>query len=169
MPLEPELKAHIEAVLQHLNAERDDVQQQAATLQTRLNDLNHSISTISKSLEQDAPSYRPSAPARPANEKYANMSVRWAILDLLSDSAGMATAEIAEALIAGGVRTRAANFANNVSAVLSTTMKEQHNEVYQTSEGKWILTDRGKGAIEYIHSTPRFRAAMRGRPYFARI
>lgn len=69
----------------------------------------------------------------------------------------MSTAEIAERLKAGGVQTKAANFANNVSAVLSTTMKEQHKEVQQLPDGTWELTDNGESAIEHIRTTPKFR------------
>ena len=96
------------------------------------------------------------------------MSVRWAILDLLAESEAKTTAEIAEALIAAGVQTRAANFANNVSAVLSSTMKEGHDEVQQLPDGKWQLTENGRSAIEHIRTTPRFQGAMRGTRTFAK-
>lgn len=72
----------------------------------------------------------------------------------------MNTSEIAEALKAAGVQTRATNFANNVSAVLSTTMKEKHSEVEQLPDGRWQLTETGVNAIEYIRTTPRFRRAL---------
>src|SRR5208283_5039521 len=121
-------------------------------LQARVRDFNTSIATVNKSLDADTstPSKLPLATSRPPNSKYANMSVRWAILDLLNDSEPMTTAEIAEALKAEGVQTRAANFANNVSAVLSTSMKEQHSDVRQLHDGKWELTESGRSAIEHI-------------------
>lgn len=165
MPLTSDLKPHYEAVLHDLQAEHQQVQQQVGSLQARLKELHNSISTLAKRLNPDAPpsSYSP-APSRPPNQKYANMSVRWAILDLLADSQkAMTTAEIADALLAAGVQTRAANFANNVSAVLSTTMREDHNEVQQLPDGKWELTEKGKEAIEYIRTTPKFLGAVRGR------
>jgi len=96
------------------------------------------------------------------------MSVRWAVLDLLAESEPKTTAEIAEALIAAGVQTKAANFVNNVSAVLSTTMKEAHSEVQQLADGKWQLTENGRSAIEHIRTTPKFRGAMRGTRPFTR-
>jgi hypothetical protein len=164
VPLTNEEKTHYEFVKNSLEMQRDDVQQQVANLQIRLNDLHHSISTISKCLtpDTDAPSSRPPSPTR----SYANISVRWAILDLLSDSQPRTTAEIAETLLAAGIRTRATNFANNVSAVLSTTMlKEPHTEVRQLTDGKWELTEKGKAAIDYIRSTPKFRGAMRSRAF----
>ena len=157
MPLTSDLKPHYEAVLHDLEAERQQVQQQLGSLQARLKELHNSISTLAKRLNPDAPlsSSYPLAPPRP-NYKYANISVRWAILDLLNDSSAMATSEIAEALKSAGVQTRAANFANNVSAVLSTTMKE-HGEVQQLPDGKWELTENGKQAIAHIRTTPKFR------------
>src|ERR1019366_10259401 len=130
MPLNSDLKSSYQAVLHDLESERQQVQQQIAPLQARLKELHASIVTLAKRINPDASSQF-TAP-RPAPLTYANMSVRWAILDLLMDSqTAMATAEIADALLAAGVPTRAANFANNVSAVLSTTMKEKHNEVQQ--------------------------------------
>jgi hypothetical protein len=166
MPLTPDLRASYEAVLRDQESERDEIQQQVSAAQARLKELHNSITTLQKRLNPDALATISSSssvtPSRPPSRKYASMSVRWAILDLLAESEPKATAEIAEALIAAGVQTRAANFANNVSAVLSTTMKEQHHEVQQSPEGKWELTEKGRGAIEHIRTTPRFRGAMSG-------
>jgi len=86
--------------------------------------------------------------------------VRWAILDLLADSEAMTTAQIAETIKAGGVPTRASNFVNNVSAVLTTTMKEKHKEVQQLPDGRWELTDNGRNAIAHIRTNPKFRRGL---------
>jgi hypothetical protein len=159
MPLNSDLKSHYEAVLQDLESERQQVQQQIAASQARLKELHTSIVTLTKRINPDAPSY-PTAPLRPAHTKYTNISVRWAILDFLNDSQAMTTPEIAEALKAAGIQTRAANFANNVSAVLSTTMCKEHAEVQQLPDGKWELTEKGQDAIAHIRTTPRFRRAV---------
>jgi hypothetical protein len=164
MPLTPELRASYEAVVRDQESERDEIQQQVSVGQARLKELHNSISTLLKRLNPDTVTASPFGsvtPSRPPSRKYAYMSVRWAILDLLAESEPKTTAEIAEALIAAGVQTKAANFVNNVSAVLSTTMKEEHGEV-QLADGKWQLTENGKSAIEHIRTTPKFRAAMRG-------
>jgi hypothetical protein len=71
----------------------------------------------------------------------------------------MATAPLADALKAAGVQSKAAIFANNVSAVLSTTMKEA-NEVQQLPDGRWELTETGIGKIEHIRATPKFRRGI---------
>jgi hypothetical protein len=160
MPLSSDLKASYEAVLQDLESQRADVQHQVGELQKRLHDLNHSIGTISKSLTPETSS-SPLLISRPANHKYANTSVRWAILDLLSDSEPKTTAEIADALLTGGIPTKAANFANNVSAVLSNTMKESRKDVEQLPDGKWKLTDSGHATIEHIRSRRESRGPNR--------
>ncbi len=169
MPLTPELRASYEAVLRDQESERDEVQQQVSAGQARLKEVHNSISTLLKRLNPDAVTSPSSSvnPPRQSSRKYAYMSVRWAILDLLAESEPKTTAEIAEALIAAGVQTKAANFVNNVSAVLSTTMKEAHGEV-QLADSKWQLTENGKSAIEHIRTTPKFRGAMRGTRTFTR-
>lgn len=157
MSLNADVKASYEVVLCDLEAEKQQVQQQLVPLQARLKELHNSIVTLSKKLSPEAPLFRFPTPIRPSSQKYANISVRWAILDLLNDTSSMSTAEIAEALREKGVRTKAANFANNVSAVLTTTMKERHKEVEQLPDGKWQLNVNGKNAIEHIRTTPKFR------------
>ncbi|MFZ1010321.1 MAG: hypothetical protein WAN65_26015 [Candidatus Sulfotelmatobacter sp.] len=166
MPLTPELRVSYEAVLHDQESERDEVQQQVSAGQARLKELHNSISTLLRRLNPDAPTISSSSsatPLRPSSKKYATISVRWAILDLLAESEPKTTAEIAEVLSMAGVQTRAANFVNNVSAVLSSTMKEAHDEVQQLPDGKWKLTVNGQSAIEHIRTTPRFRGAMRSR------
>src|SRR5260370_22666435 len=100
MPLNNELKSSYEAVLHDMEDDREQTLEQVSALQARLKELHNSISTLRKRLDLDAPSSKPQIVSRPPNQKYANMSVRWAILDLLSDSRGRTTAEIAEELLA---------------------------------------------------------------------
>jgi len=140
-----------------LVAERTSVQTQLAELSARMRELNNSIGTLSKRLHPESSS---PSPANPNSQKYARLSVRWAILDTLTDTGPLATADIAEALTACGVETKAANFANNVSAVLSNTMKERHKEVVQLPDGRWELNENGKQAIAHIRTTPKFRSAV---------
>ena len=52
------------------------------------------------------------------------------------------------------MRTSASNFKNNVSAVLSS-MKSQRNEA-DVQDGKWVITESGRRAIEHIRNSPRF-------------
>ena len=128
---------------------------QAAFWQTRIKELNNSIQTIVRTLNPDTASFQ-STPLRSSGLKYEFMSVRWAILDHLHDSGPKTTAEIAEALKAAGIRSKATNFVNNVSSVLTTTMK-MHDEVQQLPDSRWELTENGINAIEHIRNTPKFR------------
>jgi hypothetical protein len=162
MSLNTEERASFEIVLKVLLAELDQVQEQLSPLQAKQKELHHSINTISARLTPDP--LLPTRPltARSASQKYTHMSVRWAILDLLSDAAALSTAEVAEELLNHGVQTKAANFANNASAVLGSMMKGSHKEVQQTSDGKWQLNENGKQAITYIRTTPKFRRALYG-------
>jgi len=168
MPLNIELRANYEAVLRDLEADRANVQQEIASLGARMRELQASIYTLSRKVNPDSdPTLsHPTPTLRSPGHNYANISVRWAILDLLHDSEGMTTSEIAEALRAGGVQTKAANFVNNVSAVLTTTMQKSHKEVEQASEGKWRLTETGVSAIEYIRTTDKFRRGCTARTAF---
>ena len=95
-----------------------------------------------------------------ADQKYASISVHWAILHLLSEAKQpMTSAEIAEALTAAGVKTRAANFTNNVSAVLSANMRPKGEEEVEMIDGKWMLTEKGRNKIAFIIANPKFRRA----------
>lgn len=152
-----EQRSAYELVLRDLEAEKQQIQEQLAPLQARARELHNSIVLISQKLAPSNPLHRTPVPIRPASMKYANISVRWAILDLLHDAGPMSTAEIAETLVDKGVQTKAANFANNVSAVLSTTMKEKHSEVEQLADGKWQLNENGRNAIIHIRTTTKFR------------
>jgi hypothetical protein len=163
MPLSSDKRAGYEIVLRDEEQERDELLQQISGLQSRLKEVQGHISHVSRKLTEDTPSNNPLAqtPLVPrTNHRYALTSVRWAVLDLLSNSEPMTTAAVAEALKAAGVQTRATNFANNVSAVLSTTMRDKRSEVHQLDDGRWELTENGKNSIAYIRTTPKFRRAL---------
>jgi hypothetical protein len=157
MPLSNEEKSAFEIVLHNFELERQAIQQQLSALQSRLKVVNGGILAVSNRLNPDSPSSNQIQFLRPPGDKYATVSHRWAILDLLNDSPAMTTAEIAETLSAAGSRTKSKDFVSTVSAVLSSNMKE---EVRQLSDGKWELTATGREAIEYIRTTPKFRGAM---------
>jgi NurA-like 5'-3' nuclease len=149
-----ELKNHYDAVLRDLQSERTRVHSELGNLQRKIKELDFNIATLARRVDPTVvqQSFQNLSP----ETKYAHISVRWAILDLLHDASGpMATADIADALKKAGVKTRAANFTNNVSAVLSTTMKG--DEEVEVADGKWKLTEKGWSAIRHIRSSPKFR------------
>ena len=163
MNLSKEEKSAYEIVKARQEAERGSIQVQLAVLGSRMRELNGSIATLAKDLQVDSATLFPLPPAvRSSGPRYANLSTRWAILDTLVDSGPMATSEIAEALKSAGFSTRAANLANNVSAVLTNTMRDVHHEVQSLQDGRWELNEKGKHAIAHIRTTPKFLRAVRG-------
>jgi hypothetical protein len=147
-----DIKLHLQAVLDHYCEVRNQTHAQVSELQAKLKEQQNTIASLAKEL------YGSSVPPSVnliGSMKYANISVRWAILDVL-ESGPLATADIADILKREGVTTKAANFTNNVSAVLSTTMKGV-DEVRQTPDGKWELTEKGQNAIYHIRPSPKFK------------
>jgi hypothetical protein len=149
-----EIKTHYDAVLGDLQKRRDAICQEISERQARLKELQNTIASISR-LTNPTGSAQTIIQAS-TGPKYSNLGVRWAILDLLGESGPMATSDVAEVLKREGVISNALNFTNNVSAVLSTTMKGK-GEVQQTADGKWELTDAGKNSIHNIHLDFKFR------------
>lgn len=93
--------------------------------------------------------------AAPTAGKFSGMSVRWAILYLLSETSGpLGTSEIAETLSKGGITSNAQRFAGNVSAVLSGMVNQRH-EVEQIGSG-YQITDQGRAAWEAIRRSPQW-------------
>lgn len=161
MALSPELKAAYELVLKDLESEKTQVRTEVAALQRRLRELDQSVTTHRRKLglqpETSFAVVQGTLPL-PLDQKYAFISVHWAILHLLSEASGpMTTAEIADALMKAGVKTRAANFVNNVSAVLSANMRPKGEEEVELLEGKWRLTEVGRSKIAFIVASPKFR------------
>ncbi len=99
----------------------------------------------------------PSEVQREARQRYANMSVRWAVLKHLAEDRGfmgrpMKTADISESLTSGG--NEKASKAT-VSAVISD-MVNKRNELEQNEEGGYALTDNGRMAWNAIVHSARY-------------
>lgn len=165
MSLSGDLKNQYSAVLEDLEREREQLHQQVGNLQRQLREMDNGITTIRRRIDPNldiatkAPSViemQPSSAKFLPEQKYAFVGVRWAILHLLNESGAMTTSDIAENLKASGVRTKAVNFANNVSAVLSQTMRPRGKEEVESFQGKWRLTEIGKNKIAHIMTTQDF-------------
>src|SRR5712692_8760699 len=110
-----DLKTHYEAVLKDLENERGEVRRELAELHSKLRELDYSIASLSRriGLTPTPTVARPALATTTAHglgQKYAKISVRWAILHLLSENTPMVTSDIADVLKENGVTTRAANF-----------------------------------------------------------
>jgi hypothetical protein len=97
--------------------------------------------------------------ARPSDhaKRYANMSVRWAILKLLAEGGGligrpMKSAEISDELTGGG-NDKASRA--TVSAVISDMVKKRQ-ELEQSEDGGYQLTETGKHAWNAIKHSPKY-------------
>jgi hypothetical protein len=93
-------------------------------------------------------------PITRAEDRFADISVRWAVLWLLSEADhSMRTADIVEALRDGGYPQKSPNFSNAVSAVLSN-MKGK-GEV--SGLGEYALTETGRAVWNGIRNSQTFR------------
>jgi len=154
------LEAQYEAVLR-------DLQERRANYVNAINELDAMIAGIGRQLqamgvEVPVVASRPPLAANAYDEvdeteKYAHMSVRWAILKLLAvANRPMGTGEIAKALEAGGVESKGQRFSSIVSAVLSE-MKSKKGEVESVEDGLYRLTSQGREAWDHIEKSPRYR------------
>jgi hypothetical protein len=147
--------------LEHYRAVLDDLQRQKNLAQFKIVELDNAIASLHRLIPEEAKDALPTpTPANPpavtvVHGKYAGMSVRWAILNLLAEDAShpMSTGGIATALQEGGITSAGKNFAGNVSAVLSD-MGRVRREVTSTDSG-WVITDTGKSAWAHISAKRR--------------
>jgi hypothetical protein len=147
--------------IEHYRAVLDDLQRQKNLYQFKIVELDNAIASLHRLIPDDAKEALPAAPIAntPAvtvvRGKYAGMSVRWAILNLLAEDAShpMSTGAIAVALQQGGITSAGKNFAGNVSAVLSDMGRVRH-EVLSGDSG-WVITETGKSAWAHISAKRR--------------
>jgi hypothetical protein len=143
------------SMIDHYQAVLHDLEQRRVKCQRELMEIEPAIAGIRKVLSEAASLFA-GTPQQADRPRYAGMSVRWAILNFLAeDSRGpMETAEIAQALQAGGISSKGKNFNSNVSAVLST-MARDRGEVASGPHG-YALTDNGMRAWQAIKLTPQY-------------
>jgi hypothetical protein len=141
--------------IQHYRAVLEDLQGQRAMHQLKIAEIDAGISALRRLIPSDtreelAPHETTSEAPSIHPGKYAGMSVRWSVLNLLAEDSTrpMGTGEIAEALERGGIISNGKNFAANVSAVLSN-MNNERREVLSTDNG-WVISDVGRQAWAHI-------------------
>lgn len=147
-----QLKEKTMANAEQYRAVLDDLLKQRHEYQFKIGEIDAAVAALSRLMPNEiiAPK-RDSQQSLPIieNGRYAGMSNRWAILQLLSEDAlgPMTTGQIAEALQSGGIITSGKSFAGNVSAVLSKMLHER-KEIESTFKG-WKITELGKQS--WIH------------------
>jgi hypothetical protein len=168
-----DLLVHYEAVLGAERAERERLCDDIKRLNAQLKLKDNMIAALVASLAADQADAHglakplpfpqpvglgtvPQAPV-PDSMVYAGISVRWGILSLMSDHAAgtMSTPDMAEALIAGGVRSGGQNFTANVSAVVSDMVKNRQE--LELIDGKYRITPHGKDVWTTIKVSRRYR------------
>lgn len=168
-----DLHLHYEAVLAAEKAERERICSEIRRLNQQLKHKDGLIASLAASLVTDDAVARGSATplpfpqpvglgALPVYTRFDGISVRWAILGLMSDFAAepMATAEMAEALLQGGVRSGGLNFTSNVSAVISDMVKNR-NELEQV-DTKYRITPHGREVWASIKQSRKYRQRRHG-------
>lgn len=143
------------AVLDDLMKQRNEYAFKIGEIENAVAALRRLMPTEGISSPKDSQQSLPIVP----NGKYAGMSTRWAVLNLLSEDASspLTTGQIAEALVTGGMISGAKSFAGNVSAVLSG-MNHDKQEVTSGPNG-WEITDKGKNAWIHIKASREWKAA----------
>jgi hypothetical protein len=148
-----EFMSHIE----HYHAVIEDLQSQRAMYELKISEIDRAIASLGRLIPAEAKEDLP-ALEQPANHaalnvpsgKYAGMSVRGAILNLLNEDANapMETGEIADALQRGGITSAGKSFNSNISAVLSNMSRARHE--IQSAENGWVISPIGRQAWAHI-------------------
>jgi hypothetical protein len=154
-------KSHYAYTLKEVEARGNELAAKIADMQRELRE-NETAKVVLWRLLGISPAPAPmQRPNISDAKKFANVSVRWAILWLLSETKKPLTvSEIATALQDGGVDSNAADFNANVSSVLST-MRSKRQEV-DVTDGRWAIAEVGTSAIEYIKATKLRKFFKRG-------
>lgn len=151
-----QMDEHYRAVLRDLEQRQLACQKELAELEQTISAIRNLLPSAQPQLDLAANRMMRSAQDN-ASGKYANMSVRWAVLNLLAENAPgpMPTSEIASSLLKGGIRSSSRNFNSNVSAVLST-MANTREEV-ETVEGNYKITEHGREVWNAIKLSEPYR------------
>ena len=169
--MKTELYAHYKAVLEAEQTERERLCNECKHINLLIKQKDTVIAALKASLAADDAASREQASALPfaqpvglaappPNLIYAGISVRWALLSLMSDHAKttLSTTEMAEALVAGGVRSGGERFPANVSAVVSD-MKIR-GELESAENNKYRITPKGREVWEGIRTRPQYNKRL---------
>ena len=151
--LSSELKANYDAVVRDLESRKSTHQAAIEEHKRALEEIAQTVAGIKKLTAQVETSHLGVSLAPVNGQRFGTMSMRWSILYILGESpVPMASAEIADALKAGGTQSKGQSFNSNVSAILSN-MKSGKEEVTLLESGKWAITEIGKSMLDHIKAT----------------
>ena len=153
-----DLSNHYRVVLDDLRHRRSSLVRELEEIDASINVLQRQGNVSGSNASESGHSLSYSLPPTKNQPNYSHMSVRWAILWLLSDLSPQArkTGDIARALRDGGYPTTMGDrFSNSVSAVLSA-MKVK-GEVETVEDGAYRITQTGREVWDHISTTDRFK------------
>jgi hypothetical protein len=163
------INAQYAAVLADMGRRKQRLEAELAELDTAIQAIRRLVALTGENgseSHESRPSLQPAQP-KPASQlprSYAGISVRWAVLWHLSEEASSPekTGEIASALLAGGFQSKASNFSNLVSGVLS--LMKQKGEISTTEDGSHMISDEGRRTWQLIRQGTKFREATANAP-----
>jgi hypothetical protein len=137
------------AVQEHLDRKRQKLKREYEEIEATLAGIRREIATQ----RTTQATLFPEAERSPARAKFQNISMRWAILWLLSETLGsLQTPTVADSLRNGGVAERQ-NFNSIVSAILS--QMAQKGEV-ERIDNAYQLTDSGRQVWDGVQRSEKF-------------
>jgi hypothetical protein len=168
--MDKDLYEHYKAILAAEKAETKQLEIEKQRIEAKIETVRASIARIVAKLTtyEEAIAAKPmnlfsppSPSAVPERLKYAGMSVRWAILNLMADGGvdQLGTTNMAAALLAGGVRSNGQNFNANVSAVVSEMHRQKNELAPGDTDGTYRITPHGREVWESIKHTAQYRFA----------
>lgn len=151
----------LETALRQLEARHKDLREEMSTVE-------QGIAGIRAVLARDTscPVYSPQDAVTPQStvdsqsRRYEGLSVRWGVLQFLAGEANgpASTADIAAALLRGGMTTRGRDFISNVSAVISVMVNKREELEAVPGSNTYRLTTRGQEAWHAIQQTNQYQA-----------
>lgn len=146
----------LQAALRDLEVRQKSLREEMTTVEQAINGIRAVLAKDASLLNQ-IPLNAVPQPAG-AGRRYDGLSVRWAVLQYLAEDAvePATTAEIADALLKGGMTTSGRDFVSNVSAVISVMVNKRLE--LTSVEGKYSLSDAGRASWNAIKMTNQYRA-----------
>lgn len=153
----------LQTALRELEGRQKDLRDEMATVEQGIAGIRAVLARDASLLVQIPQNAAPPKPT-PISQygRYADMSVRWGVLQYLAEDVHepATTSEIAAALLKGGMTTQGRDFISNVSAVVSVMVnkRQELEAITGESAGSYRLTQTGHAAWHAIKMTNQYQA-----------
>jgi hypothetical protein len=156
----------LQAALRDLELRQKDLREEMTAVEAGIAGIRAVLARDASLLVQIPQNANPLQASISQATRYAGMSVRWGVLQYLAEDANgpASTAEIAAALLKGGMTTQGRDFISNVSAVISVMVNKRQELEPITGEGagSYRLTQTGHSAWHAIKMTNQYQARSFG-------